>query len=58
MIKKLRVYSLGFFLYKIIKVCYKLSVEAIVAKPEYKDLFPSEIVDTCRKKLRLLGYNK
>lgn len=35
-----------------------LSVEAIVAKPEYKDLFSEEIVDTCKRKLRLLGYNK
>lgn len=35
----------------------ELSVEAIVAKPEYKDLFPSEIVDTCKRKLKLLGYN-
>ena len=33
-----------------------LSVEAIVIKPEYQDLFPEEIVDTCKRKLKLLGY--
>ena len=36
----------------------ELSVEAIVAKPEYKDLFSEEIVDTCKRKLKLLGYKR
>ena len=33
-----------------------LSVEALVTKPMYKDLFPSNIVDICTRKLKKLGY--
>ena len=33
-----------------------LSIEALVVKPEYKELFPIEIVDICSRKLKKLGY--
>lgn len=33
-----------------------LSVEAVIIKPEYKELFSSEIIDICKRKLKRLGY--
>lgn len=33
-----------------------LSVEATIIKPEYKELFPVEIINICRRKLKMLGY--
>ena len=34
----------------------ELSMEALIIKPEYKELFPSEIVTHCTKKLAKFGY--
>lgn len=34
----------------------ELSIEALVIKPEYKELFPIEIVNICSRKLEKLGY--
>ena len=36
----------------------ELSMEAIMIKPEYKDLFPEEIIKVCEKKLKQFGYKK
>lgn len=33
-----------------------LSMEALIAKPAYKDLFSKEILDICNKKLKKYGY--
>ena len=33
-----------------------LTMEARILKPEYKDLFPQEIIDICTKKLKQFGY--
>ena len=35
-----------------------LTTEAIILKPEYKELFSQEIIDTCEKKLKQFGYKK
>ena len=34
----------------------ELSMEAIMIKPEYNELFSTEIVDVCKKKLKKFGY--
>ena len=34
----------------------ELSIEAIVIKPEYNGLFSVEIINTCKRKLKQLGY--
>ena len=34
----------------------ELSMEAIMIKPEYKELFSSEIITVCTKKLKKYGY--
>ena len=36
----------------------ELSMEAIMIKPEYKDLFSEEIIKVCEKKLKQFGYKK
>lgn len=33
-----------------------LSLEAIITKPEYEKLFSPEIINTCKRKLKQLGY--
>ena len=33
-----------------------LSLEAIISKPEYDKLFPPEIINICKRKLKRLGY--
>ena len=33
-----------------------LSMEALVIKPEYKELFSPQVVSTCARKLKQLGY--
>ena len=33
-----------------------LSLEAIILKPEYQELFSPEIINTCKRKLKQLGY--
>ena len=35
-----------------------LTMEAIIIKPEYQELFPLEMIDICRKKLEKFGYKK
>ena len=36
----------------------ELSMEAIMIKPEYKDLLSEEIIKVCEKKLKQFGYKK
>lgn len=33
-----------------------LSIEAMIIKPEYEKLFSPEIINTCKRKLKQLGY--
>ncbi len=33
-----------------------LSMEALMVKPEYRELFPEEILNICNKKLKKYGY--
>ena len=33
-----------------------LSMEALIIKPEYKELFSSQVINICTRKLKQLGY--
>lgn len=33
-----------------------LSMEALIVKPEYEELFPPQVINVCKRRLKSLGY--